>query len=43
MRSSGNPLFDESALRAISNIKQLRRPPQGMSKTLTVKFFPPTG
>lgn len=43
MRSSGNPLFDESAIRALSNIKQLRRPPQGMSKTLTVKFFPPTG
>lgn len=43
MRSSGNPLFDESALQAVSNIKQLRRPPQGMSKTLTVKFFPPTG
>lgn len=43
MRSSGNSLFDESAIRALSNIRQLRRPPQGMSKTLTVKFFPPTG
>jgi len=43
VRSSGNPLFDESAIRALSNIKHLRRPPQGMSKTLTVKFFPPTG
>lgn len=43
MRSSGNPLFDESALQAVSNIRQLRRPPQGMSKTLTVKFFPPSG
>lgn len=43
MNSSGNPLFDESALQALSNIKRLRPPPQGMSKTLTVKFFPPAG
>ncbi|MFY9268291.1 MAG: TonB family protein [Candidatus Manganitrophaceae bacterium] len=42
-RSSGNPRFDESALEALSTIKRLRPPPQGMSKTLTVKFFPPTG
>lgn len=42
-RSSGNPRFDESALQALSTIKQLRPPPQGMSKTLTVKFFPPSG
>lgn len=43
MRSSGNPRFDESALQALSNVKHLRPPPQGMSKTLTVKFFPPSG
>lgn len=43
VNSSGNPRFDESALQALANIKQLRRPPQGMSKTLTVKFFPPSG
>lgn len=43
MRSSGNTRFDESAIQALTQIKQLRRPPQGMSNTLTVKFFPPTG
>lgn len=43
VNSSGDARFDESALRAISNVKQLRPPPRGMSKTLTVKFFPPSG
>jgi protein TonB len=39
--SSGNDKFDQSALQAISKLKQLRPPPTGMSRTIIVKFIPP--
>lgn len=42
LTSSGNPLFDESAVKALSKVTQLRPPPEGMDKTLVVKFYPPT-
>ena len=40
--SSGNEKFDQSALQAIAKLKQLRPPPMGMSRTLIVKFIPPS-
>ncbi|HTN42220.1 MAG TPA: energy transducer TonB [Nitrospiria bacterium] len=40
--SSGNPKFDQSALRAISELKKLRPPPAGMSRKIVVKFIPPS-
>src|SRR5579863_8606242 len=42
MRSSGNEKFDQSALSAIAQLKQLRPPPSGMSHTIVVKFIPPS-
>jgi len=42
MRSSGNEKFDRSALQAIAKLKQLRPPPTGMSRTIIVKFIPPS-
>jgi len=40
--SSGNEKFDQSALQAIAKLKQLRPPPTGMSRTIIVKFIPPS-
>jgi protein TonB len=42
VNSSGSPLFDESALQALSQVTQVRPPPEGMDRTVVVKFFPPT-
>lgn len=42
LTSSGNDTFDQSALQALAGVKQLRPPPAGVSRTLIVKFFPPS-
>jgi protein TonB len=42
VNSSGNELFDRSALKALASIDRLRPPPQEMSRTIVVKFYPPT-
>lgn len=42
VNSSGNDLFDRSALQALASVERLRPPPQDMSRTITVKFYPPT-
>lgn len=42
VNSSGNELFDRSALKALASVERLRPPPQEMSRTITVKFYPPT-
>ncbi len=42
VNSSGNELFDRSALKALSSVERLRPPPQEMSRTIIVKFYPPT-
>jgi TonB family protein len=40
--SSGSPAFDQSALQAIAAVKRLRPPPKEMSRTIVVKFHPPS-
>lgn len=42
LTSSGNPLFDQSAVEALGKVTKLRPPPDDMDKTLVVKFYPPT-
>jgi protein TonB len=42
VNSSGSDLFDRSALKALSGVERLRPPPQEMSRTIIVKFYPPT-
>ena len=39
--SSGSEVFDRSAQQALSRLRQVRPPPEGMSRTIVVKFFPP--
>jgi protein TonB len=41
VNSSGSLLFDQSALDALSKVTQVRPPPEGMDRTIIVKFFPP--
>jgi protein TonB len=41
VNSSGSLLFDQSALDALSKLKQVRPPPPGADHTIVVKFFPP--
>jgi protein TonB len=41
VNSSGSLLFDQSALEALSKVTQVRPPPEGMDRTIVVKFFPP--
>jgi protein TonB len=41
LNSSGSLLFDQSALDALSKLSQVRPPPEGMDRTVIVKFFPP--
>jgi protein TonB len=40
--SSGNPKFDQSAILALSAVEHLRPPPPGMSRSIVVKFYPPS-
>ncbi|CUQ66655.1 TonB family protein [Candidatus Nitrospira inopinata] len=42
VNSSGSLLFDQSALDALSKLTQVRPPPEGMDRTVIVKFFPPS-
>lgn len=42
VNSSGNKAFDQSALAALAEVRQLRPPPQGMSPIIVVKFYPPS-
>jgi protein TonB len=42
VNSSGSLLFDQSALEALSKVTEVRPPPEGMDRTVIVKFFPPT-
>jgi protein TonB len=42
INSSGSLLFDQSALDALAKVTQVRPPPEGMDRTVVVKFFPPT-
>ena len=39
IKKSGNDKFDQSALLAVSQLQKLRPPPEGMSRTMVVKFF----
>ncbi len=41
LTSSGSLLFDQSAVDALSKVTQVRPPPEGMDRTVVVKFFPP--
>lgn len=41
VNSSGSLLFDQSALDALAKVTQVRPPPDGMDRTVIVKFFPP--
>jgi len=41
LNSSGNAVFDRSAQQALSRLRQVRPPPEGMSRTIVVKFYPP--
>jgi protein TonB len=41
LNSSGSEVFDRSAQQALSRLRQVRPPPEGMSRTVVVKFFPP--
>ena len=41
LNSSGSEAFDRSAQQALSRLRQVRPPPEGMSRTVVVKFFPP--
>jgi protein TonB len=40
--TSGSQIFDRSALQALAQLTQVRPPPQGMERTIVVKFFPPS-
>lgn len=42
LNSSGNPIFDDSALAALTKLTKVRKPPQNMERTIVIKFFPPT-
>jgi protein TonB len=42
LNSSGNDIFDRSAIQALSQLKRLRPPPQEMSRVIVVRFFPPS-
>jgi TonB family protein len=42
LNSSGNDIFDRSAVQALSQLKKLRPPPQEMSRVIVIKFFPPS-
>ena len=42
INSSGSLLFDQSALDALAKVTEVRPPPEGMDRTVIVKFFPPT-
>ena len=42
VNSSGSLLFDQSALDALAKVTQVRPPPEGMDRSIVVKFFPPT-
>lgn len=42
VNSSGNKDFDQSALKALAAVRQLRPPPPGMSPVIVVKFYPPS-
>jgi protein TonB len=42
VNSSGSLLFDQSALDALAKVSEVRPPPEGMDRTIIVKFFPPT-
>lgn len=42
VNSSGSLIFDRSALDALSKLTQVRPPPEGMDRTVIVKFFPPS-
>lgn len=42
VNSSGSLLFDQSALDALAKVVEVRPPPEGMDRTIIVKFFPPT-
>lgn len=42
LTSSGSLMFDQSAVDALSKVTQVRPPPEGMDRTVVVKFFPPT-
>lgn len=41
VNSSGSLLFDQSALDALAKVTEVRPPPEGMDRTIIVKFFPP--
>jgi len=41
VNSSGSEAFDRSTVVALSRLRQVRPPPDGMSRTVLVKFFPP--
>src|SRR5262245_16813174 len=41
LNSSGSEVFDRSAQQALSRLRQVRPPPEGMSRTVVVKFYPP--
>src|SRR5262245_1196523 len=41
VNSSGSEVFDRSAQQALGRLRQVRPPPEGMSRTVVVKFFPP--
>jgi len=41
LNSSGSEVFDRSAQQALARLRQVRPPPEGMSRTVVVKFFPP--
>ena len=41
LNSSGSAVFDRSAQQALSRVRKVRPPPEGMSRTIVVKFFPP--
>jgi len=41
LNSSGSAIFDRSAQQALSRLRQVRPPPEGMSRTIVVKFYPP--
>jgi periplasmic protein TonB len=41
INSSGSLLFDQSALDALAKVTAVRPPPEGMDRTVIVKFFPP--
>jgi len=42
INSSGSESFDRSAIKALAAVERLRPPPQDMSRTIVVKFYPPS-